>query len=157
MSEGTEETQNKIVRNIQLSSEVGAKMRNLLEAKGEEGFNKLFEAEAENQKLKEELAKAGGIGTLPSSLNKSSEGGSGNSGNREYEGATMQEAYANMIDDLRAKGETETLNKLLQKGIGVFKTNFEVKAPIVTDSKGNVIDSPIRRALNAQNKRARSS
>lgn len=109
----------------------------------------LSDKELERVKLKDELAKTGGSGVLPANLGGQGEG-SNSVNSREYEGNTLKEAYHNMIDDLRAKGDTETLNKLLAKGLPAFKTNFEYIAPIVTNSKGDVIDSPIRRTLKKQ-------
>lgn len=118
-------------------------------AQREKEFEKqLAEKETERQKAEEELLKQGGKGILPCNLGGQGEGSKQQNSHDYY-------SYEAMVDDLRAKGETETLNKLLQKGIGVFKTNFEFNSPIVTDSKGNVVDSPIRRVLDSQNKQKR--
>jgi hypothetical protein len=111
---------------------------------------KELEKEAEENKHKVAFFEANsGKGTLPASLNREEMSNFRNS--REYEGNSMQEAYRNMIDDLVAKNDTETLNKLLAQGInaGTFKTNFEVK----DDWKDGT--SCIRKALNNQNKRVR--
>jgi hypothetical protein len=109
---------------------------------------KELEKEVEENKHKVEFFdKNSGQGTLPASLNDAECSKAKN--NREYEGATMQEAYRAMIDDLKAKGDTETLNKLLAKGIGVFKTNFEVK----DDWKDGT--SAIRKQLDKMNAQAR--
>ena len=144
---------------IALSADIGRKLRKVVEEKGEDGLNALLESQAENQKLKDEIArqnelltKNGGAGTLSSSLN-GDESGSHTTGVKEFEGKDMAEAYANMCDYLRAQSDPKSkaqLQELLQKEIMAQKANprtWEMKDPWLNG------ESIVRKQLNKQNKR----
>lgn len=95
----------------------------------------------------EALTKTGGAGCLPANLNKG-EGGSGsdNSGRREFD------SYEDMIDTLRKEGDVSTIKKLWAKNIPlILKNSLEYRSKIVVDEAGNVLDSPIKRALKRDN------
>ena len=123
-----------VKREIALSADLGRKLRKVVEEKGEDGLNALLESQAENQKLKDEIArqnelltKGGGAGSLPAGILNHE--GSDSSGNREWN------SFEEMVTELRASkdpADKEALQKIMVKGLTDFKNhpaNFEYRDP----------------------------
>jgi hypothetical protein len=153
MTEETKEPQ-AIKHEVNVSLEVGQKIRKLLSEGGEKAFLEQADLALENQKLKDEIAKKneeeskrGGIGTLSASLNS----GEGSVSSETKEFNSMEE----LIDDCRIN-RPEIIKEMWRKTLKGFRESPNQTlgrtyvAPIITDSEGNVLDSPIRRTLMKQ-------
>jgi hypothetical protein len=95
----------------------------------------------EKEDFEKRLAeKTGGAGTLPSSLNsgEGGAGGSGDKGGEEFEGATLSEANANMVRELRKRSHSNDpevaakaksqIQEMMRKWGAACKRNYDSQA-----------------------------
>ena len=141
-----------------------AQERALLEFENSKLLKDVEELKEENLKLASKVPESG-RGVLPASLNSEFDTQRDvPTIKREFEGNTVQEAHAKMIDFLRSSKNPEDkalLEKLWNQSVNGMRVspektlNFSYSEKIETDETGNVINSPIKKVLERQNAQAR--
>jgi hypothetical protein len=136
--------------NTPLSEEQGAMVKQIIAGKDYAAIEK------ELNELKAKQEKEGGKGQLDANLGGQLARELGNSNSSDFKEFNSFEEMADFYRNSKDPQDKEKYKKLYMQCFNKVKTLSQTyDYPLIADSEGNILDSPVKRALEAQNEKVR--